>query len=95
MYSIKKLDNIQITDLAKIRTNAYPAIPLPLEKHSEIMITQNEYDFMNFYGLYNEENLIGGMRLHDFKMNLLNTKIFVGGVGGVAVDLLHKKKRLL
>ena len=94
MYSIKKLDNGQIADLAKIRVNAYPAIPLPLEKHVEIMITQNEYDFINFYGLYNEENLIGGMRLHDFKMNLLNEKIFVGGVGGVAVDLLHKKEKV-
>ncbi len=94
MYSIKKLDNIQITDFAKIRANAYPAIPLPLEKHAEIMNTQNEYDFINFYGLYNEENLIGGMRLHDFKMNLLNEKIFAGGVGGVAVDLLHKKEKV-
>lgn len=94
MYSIKKLDSTQITDLAKIRVNAYPAIPLPLEKHVEIMITQNEYDFINFYGLYNEESIIGGMRLHDFKMNLLNEKIFAGGVGGVAVDLLYKKEKV-
>lgn len=94
MYSIKKLDSIQITDLAKIRANAYPAIPLSLEKHAEIMHVQNEYDFMNFYGLFNEENLIAGMRLHDFKMNLLNQKIFAGGVGSVAVDLLHKKEKV-
>ncbi|MGH4123451.1 MAG: GNAT family N-acetyltransferase [Clostridium sp.] len=94
MYSIKKLDNTQITDLAKIRANSFPAISLPLEKHAEIMNLQNEYDFMNFYGLFNEETLIGGMRLHDFKMNLLNQKIFAGGVGSVAVDLLHKKEKV-
>ncbi|MBU3127867.1 GNAT family N-acetyltransferase [Clostridium tagluense] len=94
MYSIKKLNNAQVTDLAKIRANSFPAISLPLEKHAEIMNVQNEYDFMNFYGLFNEENLIGGMRLHDFKMNLLNQEIFAGGVGSVAVDLLHKKEKV-
>jgi predicted acetyltransferase len=94
MSSIKKLDSTQIIDLARIRANAYPAIPLQPEKHAEIMNTQNEYDFMNFYGLFNEENLIGGMRLHDFKMNLLNQKIFAGGIGSVAVDLLHKKEKV-
>ncbi|MBZ9686317.1 GNAT family N-acetyltransferase [Clostridium estertheticum] len=94
MYSIKKLNNAQITDLARIRANAYPAIPLPLEKHAEIMNIQNEYDFMNFYGLFSEENLIGGMRLHDFEMNLLNQKIFACGVGSIAVDLLHKKEKV-
>ena len=94
MYSIKKLDNSQIIDLAKIRANSFTAISLPLEKHAEIMNNQNEYDFINFYGLFNEENLIGGMRLHDFKMNLLNQKIFAGGVGSVAVDLLHKKEKV-
>ena len=95
MYSIKKLDNTQIIDLARICSNSYPAIPLSLQKYAEKMNSQNEYDFMNFYGLYNEDDLIGGMRLHDFKMNLLNQKIFAGGVGSVAVDLLHKKRRLL
>jgi predicted acetyltransferase len=91
MYSTNKLDSAQITDLAKISANASPAIPLPLEKHAEIINIQNEYNFMNFYGLYNEENPIGGMRLHDFKMNLLSQKIFTGGISSVAVDLLHKK----
>jgi len=94
MYSIKKLGNTQLTDLARICTNSYPAIPLSLEKYAEKMYSQNEYDFMTFYGLYNEEGLIGGMRLHDFEMNLLNHKIFAGGVGSVAVDLLHKKEKV-
>lgn len=94
MYFIKKLDKVQMIDLARICSNAYPAIPLSLEKYAERMNAQNEYGFINFYGLFNEENLIGGMRLHDFKMNLLNQKILAGGVGSVAVDLLHKKEKV-
>lgn len=93
MYGIKQINNNDMKDFARICANAYPAIQLTLEKYSERMIAQNEYDFINFYGLYDEENLIGGMRLHDFKMNLLNEKIFAGGIGSIAVDLLHKKEK--
>ena len=43
MYSIKKLGNTQITDLARICGNSYPAIPLSLEKYAEKMNSQNEF----------------------------------------------------
>lgn len=37
MYSVKKGDNDQITNLAVICANAYAAIPLSLEKYTERM----------------------------------------------------------
>src|SRR5262249_3335709 len=37
---------------------------------------------------------IGGMRLLDFHANILGQRLAVGGVGGVAVDLLHKKEHV-
>lgn len=94
MYSIIKLKNSELKDLAKISTNAYPAIPLSPEQYEDKMRKQNEYDFINFYGVYDKDTLLGGMRLHDFNMNLLGHKIKAGGVGAVAVDLLHKKEKV-
>lgn len=94
MYSITKLKNNELKDLAKISLNAYPAIPLSIEQYEDKMRKQNEYDFINFYGVYDKDNLLGGMRLHDFNMNLLGHKITAGGVGSVAVDLLHKKEKV-
>lgn len=94
MYTIVKLKNNELRDLAKISSNAYPAIPLSIEQYDDKMRKQNEYDFINFYGVYDKDVLLGGMRLHDFKMNLLGHKIIAGGVGSVAVDLLHKKEKV-
>lgn len=55
---------------------------------------QNNDEAIHYYGLWEENNLVGGMRLHDFEMNLLSKIIPVGGVGLVAVDLLRKKERI-
>lgn len=99
MYTIRKLSSeqefINFTDIA---SNAYPAFKIQTleEKESFIensMKTQVENPYVNFYGLFNNETLYGGMRFHDFKMNLLSTKIKAGGVGLVAVHLLHKKEK--
>lgn len=55
---------------------------------------QNNDAAIHYYGLWEENKLVGGMRLHDFEMNLLSKIIPVGGVGLVAVDLLRKKERI-
>lgn len=55
---------------------------------------QNNDEAIHYYGLWEENKLVGGMRLHDFEMNLLSKIIPVGGVGLVAVDLLRKKERI-
>ena len=34
------------------------------------------------------------MRLFDFRMTLHETAVSIGGVGGVAVDLAHKKQKV-
>jgi predicted acetyltransferase len=47
---------------------------------------------VDFYGLFEDERLLGGMRLHDFVMNMRSARVKAGGVGFIAVDLLHKKR---
>jgi len=94
MYSIIKLQDNELRNLIKIFLNAYPGIPMSFEEYEEKIFEQNDYSHINFYGVYDNDRLIGGMRLHDFKMTLLQQKITAGGVGSVAVDLLFKKEKV-
>lgn len=94
MYKIEKLKENDYSNLAQIFKNAYPGIPASLEDYENSMKKQHEYEWLNFYGVYDENNLVGGMRLHDFEMNLMGQYIKAGGVGSIAVDLLYKKQKV-
>ena len=48
----------------------------------------------HWYGVFEDDTLLGGMRLHDFQMTCFETPLLVGGVGMVAVDLAHKKEHV-
>ncbi len=100
MKTIKKLSSEEdFTIFTDIVENAYPGFNIETEEQKKKFIensmkVQEENPFVTFYGVFEEDNLLGGMRYHDFKMNLLSTKIKVGGVGLIAVDLLHKKEKV-
>ena len=87
-------DFIRFADIA---TNAYTAIS-PYTEEAKLHLKQllqkkqENDDTLDFYGLFENEKLIAGMRTHTYEMNLHQTMIQVGGVGQVAVDLLHKKE---
>ncbi|MCA9919890.1 MAG: GNAT family N-acetyltransferase, partial [Anaerolineales bacterium] len=81
-----------------ISMNAYPGIRATdeaarrrfkergQELHADPIIT--------VVGLFEAGEMRGSMRLYDFTMRLHGTDLLVGGVGGVGVDLLHKKERI-
>jgi len=100
MYSVKKLLSEQeFKDMAAIVANAFPWKKLDTSEEQEKLAnsfskTQEENPYVNFYGVFNEEEMVGGMRFHDFKINLLSTKISAGGIGLVAVHFLHKKEKI-
>jgi len=88
---------------ANIVIDAYPALFERSEKSrqklAESFIEETEKDpTMSFWGLFrtvhDEERLLGGMRLFDFRMNFLQTQIPVGGVGQVAVSLEHRREHV-
>lgn len=95
----KKLDPEEITDFIKLGGLAYPFLNLHsiedvkkmVDRHIKI---QNEDPDANLYGAYRDDALVGGMQLQNFKMNFNGTQIKAGGVGFVAVDMLHKKERV-
>lgn len=99
MSEIRLLKETEFDTLVEILDNAYPAFrstqPEEREKKKERLLeTHNENPLVDFYGLFREGQLRGVMRLHDFTMNFLGVQMLAGGVGAVAVDLLHKKEHV-
>lgn len=99
MSQIKKLSEKDIDDFVPIVINAYPGFGIDTEqkikKTKQRLIKLQKYDpIVNFYGLFRNKKLLGGMRLHDFTMNFFSTKVKVGGVGLIAVDLTYKKEKV-
>jgi predicted acetyltransferase len=99
MSQIRKLSIKELADFIPIIINAYPGFGIDTEekikktKQRLIKLQRND-PVINFYGLFRNKKLLGGMRLHDFTMNFFSTKIKVGGVGLIAVDLIHKKEKI-
>lgn len=99
MSLIRKLRSRELDDFVTIVVNAYPWFNLSTKEAIErfrrrIVKLQKKDPVANFYALFRNKKLIGGMRLHNFIMNFASTKIKVGGVGLIAVDLIHKKEKV-
>ncbi|WP_180954134.1 GNAT family N-acetyltransferase [Bacillus sp. M6-12] len=96
---IRKLTNEEMPLFADIAINAYPGVtqntPEFKEKFTKNLIQiQESEETIDFFGLFRDGKLLGGMRIHYFKMNLFSKIIDAGGIGQVAVDLLHKKEKV-
>lgn len=103
MRSIRPLVQENYLEFAAITADAYPGIKIKTEEDKERLAQRaaqmSQDATIHFYGLFEEsdtldERLLGVMRLHDFTMQLLSTKTMVGGMGGLAVALLHKKEKI-
>ncbi|MFY3792296.1 GNAT family N-acetyltransferase [Ureibacillus sp. MALMAid1270] len=98
MGEIRKLvEESEFTTFVDIVANAYPGIlantPQEKQRFKEFLINKQENDpAVEYYGLFRNQQLIAGMRIHYYEMNLHSSKVEIGGVGLVAVDLLHKKE---
>lgn len=82
-------------EFGQIYVNAYPSMGLPADQMAQRLYEVSTKDEVSeFIGIMDHSTLVGGMRLIDYSMNYHGEMILAGGVGGVAVDLLHKKKGL-
>lgn len=100
MSEIKPIGDDDFEEYARLSLDAYPAMFTGFTDErrkawiERLRKSQSEGGPIHFHGCYRDGKLIGGMRFHDFKMTLYDTQIFVGGVGNVCVDLLHKKEHV-
>ncbi len=98
MSQIRKLNENEIDRFIDLFSDAYPAFMVKNEeerkKYREIFIKADKDPRYSMYGLLREDEILGVMRFFDFQMNFHNKKILAGGLGAVAVDLLHKKEHV-
>ncbi len=98
MSSIRQIPVEDLDAFARIVGNAYPAFSLSTSEERE-RFKKNIADIFDdperrLYGLYRDGQLLGGMIFYYFQINLFSAMRPAGGVGLVAVDLLHKKERV-
>ena len=95
--TIRKMPLRDLDDFISIISNAYPAFAVVSElerkKMRQRLVMMSKDPTIEHYGVYRNGKLVGGMRTFDFDMNLFSIETMVGGVGLVAVDLLHKKQK--
>jgi predicted acetyltransferase len=81
-----------------IAINAYPGVRVTdaagRQRMKERGQKMHANPIISVMGLFETDEMRGIMRLYDFTMRLHGTNMLVGGVGGVGVDLLHKKERV-
>ncbi len=99
MVEIRKLSSRDIDEFVRIVADAYPGFKITTDKERKrvcqrIARIQKQDPTVDFYGLFRNNKLLGGMRMHNFTMNMFSHLIKVGGVGLVAVDLLHKREHV-
>lgn len=96
---IRKLEASEIPSFVEIVVNAYPGMMQQTVEFKERLtnslthLLENE-EKVDFFGLFRGGKLLGGMRIHHFTLNVYGQLLEAGGVGLVAVDLLHKKEKV-
>jgi predicted acetyltransferase len=88
----------ELEGFVEIAAGAYPGFKIltaeDKQKRKERLLKQQDDPSVSIWGLFREDRLLGGMRLHDFSLQVFESRIKAGGVGMVAVDLLHKKEKV-
>jgi predicted acetyltransferase len=96
MTEIRALSSEDFDPAARIFADAYPGSKIVTEedrkRFSERALKLHEQEpTAQFHGLFSDGQLLGMMCFYDFSTNFLQARIPAGGVGQVAVALLHKK----
>ncbi len=98
MREIRKLNKTQLRDALTIAAKAYPMMQISTEQQMVDFETRILEDFnqgsREWYGLFEDDKLLGSMVLHDFTMNYFGKEIKARGIGFVAVEFLHKKQKV-
>ncbi|MGC5324307.1 GNAT family N-acetyltransferase [Brevibacillus sp. SYSU BS000544] len=98
MNGIHLLNQEHLSDFVSIAGNAYPGLNMTTadnrQRWEERLLQRMQEEAIHFFGYFRDGQLLGGMILYDYLMNIRSVQIPVGGVGMVAVDFLHKKEKI-
>lgn len=98
MRIIREIEENDLDEFMRITLEAFPGMRIagPEERqglHERLRKVMDE-PIVHFLAVWEGDQMVGVMRFYDFTMKLHSTRTLVGGVGGVAVDLRHKKERV-
>jgi len=99
MSTIRKLTRRDLDTMIDIVSNAYPGMKIVTEAEKN-RVKERLWEVeridpeINLYGLFKNKKMHGVMRLFDFTMHMLSVDIPLGGIGLVAVDLIHKREHV-
>ncbi|MGG4494037.1 GNAT family N-acetyltransferase [Brevibacillus reuszeri] len=99
MEEIRPVTSEEVSEVVRITGMAYPGSNLLASENAQrfserVKDTLENDPNVSFHGCYRNDQLIGMMRWHDLSMNVHGTQMLTGGIGMVAVDLLHKKEKV-
>lgn len=98
MRAIREVREDELSELARITIEAFPGMKVESQEARDRMMERlvkvMKEPIVHFFGVYDDEEMVGVMRCYDFTMKLHGTRMLVGGLGGVAVDLRHKKEHV-
>jgi hypothetical protein len=96
--AIREITSREMGDFMRIVLNGYPRLDMPLEAEalgfSERILNEAGDPSLSHIGFFRDDEMHGVMRCHDLQMNFHGKMIPVGGMGLLAVDLLHKKEHV-
>lgn len=98
MRAIREVREDELDEFARITIEAFPGMKVESQEARDRMVERlarvMKEPIVHFFGVYDDGKMVGVMRSYDFMMKLHDTRTMVGGLGGVAVDLRHKKERV-
>lgn len=96
MTELKPIPDSDLPAYVDIAARAYPGMHLDSAEARTRLVERLQAmpDGGMCYGAYRDSEIRGGMILFDFTMQCFEAQVPVGGVGMVAVDLLHKKEKI-
>lgn len=99
MAEIRELDVEEFGPFVDIVARAFPGWEIVTAEDKKgtrehLLKAREQEPTARYYGAFHQGRLVGGMRLHDFCLNFRGARLGAGGIGLVAVDLLHKKEHV-
>jgi len=95
MTEVRELEDAELEQFAGIVRRSFPSFGLDdaalRERYVARLREQHRDPYAPYLGAWRAGRLLGGMRCHDFTMNLRGQQIAAAGIGMVAVDIAHKK----
>lgn len=98
MRTIREVHESELPEFLRITAEAFPGMkvitPEERERAVERLGKVMKEPLVHFFAVYEADRMVGVMRFYDFNMRLHGIDTLMGGVGGVAVDLRHKKEHV-